>query len=45
MVQILYNSTSTMGHITITKLEKFFEALGMVSIVKLSKETRAFYEC
>ncbi len=49
--QVWYNSISTTIHITRTKLEKLLEALGMVSIVKLSKETMgyswspSFYEC
>jgi hypothetical protein len=51
VLQVWYNSISTTCHVAREKLEKFFKALGMVLIVKLSKEARGynwcplFYEC
>jgi hypothetical protein len=40
VLQVWYNSISTMGHVVREKPEKLFKALGMVLIVKFLKETR-----
>jgi hypothetical protein len=51
VLQIVYNSTCTMSHITKTKLKNTFKALWMVTIIKSSKETwghnwpSLYYEC
>jgi hypothetical protein len=51
MLQVWHNSTNTIGHIIEAKPKNLFKALGMVFIVKLSKEAKgyswspSFYEC
>lgn len=45
VLQVWYNSITTMGNVTREKPKKLFKALGMVLIVKLSKEARGYSWC